>query len=184
MGGAIGHNRGPALDVATGWKTHCWRQAREALLPTLPVEVVRLRVKRAKELGLPYKTYAGIRAQTGHDVVAFLFSSNALKAGPLSPMLSAPIAAKLAGLTDVALIGLASAPLAPGALALNPELDRAHAAPYVLASFPLTARTLRAAMGPLPADRVVLVGFGALERDWCAAGRLAAFLPGAQYFCA
>lgn len=141
MGGAIGHNRGPALDVATGWKTHCWRQAREALLPTLPVEVVRLRVKRAKELGLPYQTYAGIRAQTGHDVVAFLFSSNALKAGPLSPMLPAPIAAKLAGLTDVARIGLASAPLSPSALALNPDLDRAHAAPDALASFPLTART-------------------------------------------
>lgn len=184
MGGAIGHNRGPALDGAGGWKTHCWRHARAALLPTLPIEVVRLRVRRAKELGLPYKTYAGIRAQTGHDVVAFLFSSNALNTSPLSPMLPAPIAAKLAALTDVARIGLASAPLSPSALALNPELDCAHSAPYALAGFPMTARTLRAAMGPLPADQVVLVGFGALERDWCAAGRLAAFLPGAQYFCA
>lgn len=180
----IGHNRGPALHGGGGWKTHCWRAAREALLPTLPIEVVRLRVKRARELGLPYKTYAGIRAQTGHDVVAFLFSSNALQTGPLSPMLPAPMAAKLAGLTDVARIGLASVPLSPSALARNPELDSAHPAPHALASFPMTARTLRAALGTLPADRVVLVGFGALERDWCAAGRLAAFLPGVQYFCA
>jgi len=184
MGGAIGHNRGPALEGAGGWKTHCWRQAREALLPTLPVEVVRLRVKRAKELGLPYKTYAGIRAQTGHDVVAFLFSSNALATGPVSPMLPTKVAAKLAGLTGVTRIGLAAAPLSPSALAQNPELDDAHAALYPLASFAVTSRTLRAAMGNLPADRVVLVGFGALERDWCAAGRLAAFLPGAQYCCA
>ncbi len=105
-------------------------------MPTLPVEVVRLRVKRAKELGLPYQTYAGIRAQTGHDVVAFLFSSNALKTGPLSPMLPAPMAAKLAGLTDVARIGLASAPLSPSALARNPELDSAHPAPMRWQAFP------------------------------------------------
>jgi len=184
IGHGIGHNRGPSLEGGGGWKTHCWRHARAALLPTLPVEVVRLRVKRAKELGLPYKTYAGIRAQTGHDVVAFLFSSNALRTGPLSPVLPAPMAAKLAGLTDVARIGLATAPLSPSALALNPELDRAHSAPYALASFPVTARALRAALGQLPADRVVLVGLGRLERDWVAAGKLAAFLPADHYFCA
>src|SRR5690606_29283750 len=42
------------------------------------VEVVRTRVRRAKALGLDYKTYAGVRATTGRDLVAFLFSSNAL----------------------------------------------------------------------------------------------------------
>lgn len=76
MRAAIGHNGGPDL-TGLGWRTHCWRQARETLLPTLPIEVVRLRVRRAAELGLDYKTYAGIRASTGHDLVAFLFSSNA-----------------------------------------------------------------------------------------------------------
>jgi len=45
---AIGHNGGPALTArGRGWATHCWRQARGALLPHLPVEVVRLRVRRA-----------------------------------------------------------------------------------------------------------------------------------------
>jgi hypothetical protein len=74
-----GHNRGPALQPAGGWHLHCWRRARADLLPHLPIEGVRLRVRRAGELGLDYKTYASVRAATGHDVVAFLFSSNAVR---------------------------------------------------------------------------------------------------------
>jgi len=31
-----GHNNGPSLEEGAAWRTHCWRQAREALLPTLP----------------------------------------------------------------------------------------------------------------------------------------------------
>ena len=42
-----GHNGGPSLEGGTSWRRHCWTQARERLLPTLPIEVVRLRVKRA-----------------------------------------------------------------------------------------------------------------------------------------
>mgnify|MGYP001766107100 CR=1 FL=1 len=182
--GLIGHNRGPALDGGGGWKTHCWRAAREALLPTLPVEVVRLRVRRAKELGLPYKTYAGIRAQTGHDIVAFLFSSNALRATVLSPRLPAAEAAKLRSLSQVSRFGLAVSPLSASALALNPELDDCHAAPHALGRFADIAGRLRQAIGSLPADRVLLVGEGALERDWCAAGRLAGWIPADHYFSA
>lgn len=180
----IGHNRGPSLNGGGGWKTHCWRAAREALLPTLPVEVVRLRVKRARDLGLPYKTYAGIRAQTGHDVVAFLFSSNGLGVSTLTPVIPAPKAAKLAALLAVDRIGLATAPLPPSMLALNPCLDASHPAPYALGPPREIAACLRAAMGKLPADRVVLIGMGALERDWCAPARLAGFVAADHYFSA
>ena len=83
--GEIGHNGGPSLEAGASWRRHCWTSARAALLPTLPIEVVRLRVKRAKALGLDYKTYAGVRAATGHDVVAFLFSSNALRVSLVRP---------------------------------------------------------------------------------------------------
>lgn len=179
----IGHNRGPSLTRAGGWHSHCWRVAREALLPTLPVEVVRLRVKRAKDLGLPYKTYAGIRAQTGHDIVAFLFSSNALRVAVLSPSLPADRAGKLA-VVQAGRIGLAVAPLAASALGLNAELDAAHPAPYALGRFPEIAARLRQALDRLPADRVVLVGEGVLERDWVAAGRLAGWVPAEHYFSA
>lgn len=181
--GVIGHNRGPALDGGGGWRSHCWRASREALLPALPLEVVRLRVARAKALGLPYKTYAGIRAQTGHDVVAFLFSSNALRTEPRAPWIDRARAQKLAEV-EALRIGLAVAPLAASALAQNPELDEAHAAPHALGSFPRIAQRLRSAMGRLPADRVVLVGEGVLERDWVAAGRLGGWIPADHYFSA
>lgn len=180
--GVIGHNGGPVLQPASGWKLHCWQQARAALLPTLPVEVVRMRVARARELGLDYKTYAGVRAQTGHDVVAFLFSSNALRAMPQQPQIPPDHAARLAALQAVGRIGLAQRPLTARDLARNPELDAAHPAPAAFASFRDQAACLRAALGTLPGDRVILIAETALEREWCAAGRLAACLPAAAFF--
>jgi hypothetical protein len=41
---------------------------------------------------------------------------------------------------------------------------------------------IRAALGPVPGDRVILVGETALEREWCAAGRLAGWIPAERYF--
>jgi hypothetical protein len=181
--GLIGHNRGPSLLGGGGWHAHCWRTARAELLPTLPVEVVRLRVKRAKALGLPYKTYAGIRAQTGHDIVAFLFSSNGLRVSLLQPALSENIAEKLINLQALR-IGLATAPMRASMLSAHDCIDDAHAAPYALASFHTASRQLRGALGKTPGDRVVLVGIGALERDWCAAGRLAGWIAADHYFSA
>ncbi len=178
----IGHNRGPSLDGGLRWRRHCWTVARERLLPVLPIEVVRLRVRRAKELGLDYKTYAGVRAATGHDVVAFLFSSNALWVSVLHPALHEGRAVKL---KDVACarLALAVAPLTPGLLAAaNPVLDGAHPAPFALAGFAEIRDRLREALGKVPGDQVILVGDLGLERDWCAAGRLAGFLPAERYF--
>ena len=48
----IGHNGGPTMEPGYGWRKHSWTKAREALLPKLPIEVVRRRVARAAELGL------------------------------------------------------------------------------------------------------------------------------------
>ena len=53
LGAGIGHNGGPTLESGGSWRRVAWKKAREELLPTLPIEVVRLRVSRAKELGLP-----------------------------------------------------------------------------------------------------------------------------------
>ncbi|MGL4278870.1 MAG: hypothetical protein ACRCS0_00770, partial [Albidovulum sp.] len=96
-----GHNGGPSLEGGVTWRAHCWRSARAALLPKLPVEVVRLRVKRAKEIGLDYRTYAGVRASTGHDLVAFLFSTNALRLLKDQDRMRADEAVKLAGLAGI-----------------------------------------------------------------------------------
>lgn len=181
--GEIGHNGGPSLAGGISWRKHCWSAARARLLPTLPIEVVRLRVKRAKALGLDYKTYAGVRAATGHDVVAFLFSSNALRVSVLRPALSQERAAKLA-VVNCGRLALAVAPMTPSLIAAaNPAvLDEAHPAPSALAGFGEVRAVLRDALGKLPSDQVLLVGDLGLERDWCAAGRLAGYLPAERYF--
>ena len=180
--GEIGHNCGPSLEGGVSWRTHCWSSARAALLPTLPIEVVRTRVKRAKALGLDYKTYAGVRAATGHDVVAFLFSSNALRVSLARPAMPVERAAKLA-VVQCGRLALAVAPLTPGMVgAANPVLDGTWPAPYALAGFGEMRAVLRAALGKLPSDQVILVGDLGLERDWCAAGRLAGYLPAERYF--
>ncbi len=181
----LGHNGGPSLEGGVSWRRHCWSRARAQLLPTLPIEVVRLRVRRAKELGLDYKTYASVRASTGHDVVAFLFSSNALRVAVTRPALPLDRAARLAAVTGAGRIALAVRPLSSSAvLAANAAvLDAPHDAPFALAQFGEVREALRAAMGRVPSDQVILVGDMALEREWCAAGRLAGYIPAERYFC-
>lgn len=181
----IGHNNGPAMDAGLSWRTHCWRAAREKLLPTLPIEVVRLRIRRAQELGLDYKTYASVRASTGHDLVAFLFSSNALRVTALRPALPADRAAKLATLSNAGRVALATLPLTPTMLMAGTDtIDAAHPAPHWLASFAVQSHMIRAAIPGIPGDRVLLIGDHGLERDWCAAGRLAGYLPAERFFTA
>lgn len=177
----IGHNGGPSLQPGQAWRSHCWRAARAQLLPTLPIEVVRMRVSRARDLGLDYKTYASVRAATGHDLVAFLFSSNALQLRKGQAILPPDRAGKLAALACQR-IGLATAPLRAEDMRVNPELDAAHDAPFALAKFGAVAGVIRAALGKVPADRVLLIGDLAVERDWCAAGRLAGYLPAEAFF--
>jgi hypothetical protein len=179
----IGHNGGPSLEPGLAWRAHCWKAARAQLLPVLPIEVVRMRVKRARDLGLEYKTYASVRAATGHDLVAFLFSSNALRLVRGRVEIAPEQSEKLLAM-DCARIGLATAPLPPEVMARNPALQAAFPAPFALASFAETRAVLRTALGKLPSDRVLLVGDLPLERDWCAAARLAAYLPAERFFSA
>jgi hypothetical protein len=124
------------------------------LVPTLPIEVVRLRVRRAKELGLDYKTYAGVRAATGHDVVAFLFSSNALRVSVLRPTMPGARAAKLVAVACERM-ALAVSPLTTEMLeAANPVvLDGAYPAPYALAGFGEMRDRVLAPLGKVPGDR-------------------------------
>lgn len=175
----IGHNRGPEPDAGASWRRHCWGAARKALLPHLPIEVLRGRLKRAAELGLDYSTYAGIRATTGRDVVAVLFSSNALGMERGRPV-TADRQARLAGVA-ARRVGLATAPLRPEAL-LHLPLEAVFPAPAVLSSFAMQRRMIRAALGTDPADATLLVGGYEAERDWCAAARLGAYLPAEKFF--
>jgi hypothetical protein len=182
----MGHNGGPTMEPGASWRRHCWSKARRALLPAMPLEVIRNRVRRAEELGLDYKTYAGVRATTGRDVVAFLFSSNALRLEPGHPVIPNARSAKLSRLADCARLAAIHLPLDPATvLEANAEaLDATARAPTVFDSWSATrarlldlARTRR-----LPADAVLVIGETPLERDWSATARMAGYLPAHRYF--
>lgn len=179
--GKIGHNGGPAL-ASVGWQRHCWQAARARLLPVLPLEVVRSRVRRAAELGLDYKTYAGVRATTGHDLVAFLFSSNALRV-PARGAVPVPEAARLAALRAVQRIALAQGMTPDDLMFANTGLlDAAFAAPEPQAGFRAQALAVRCALGRVPSDRVLLIAAAPWEASWGASGRLAGVLRAERYF--
>lgn len=182
MTAGIGHNRGPASDEGESWRRFAWSKAREALLPTLPIEVLRLRVNRAKQLGLPYKTYASVRASTGRDVIGFLFSNNALRVSKAGQMVPADRVAVLAGLNGCDRVALVQASLLPGFQAEG--LDGVYPAPAFLDPWPAMRDHLRGVIRARgkPADGFLLIGETAFERDWAEAGRTAGFLSGARYF--
>jgi hypothetical protein len=180
---AIGHNGGPTIEPGTSWRRTAWSRARAGLLPTLPVEVVRLRVRRAAELGLDYRAYASFRAASGHDIVALLFSTNALRLLPPRPALPEDRRARLGAIAGAERAALARAPLAPGAVAALAAgvIDRAHPAPRPFAGWGEARRAVLAALA-CPADRVLMVGDTAEERGWSEAARLGGYLPADRYF--
>lgn len=178
----IGHNSGLVDEPGRSWRRHVWRKARADLLPRLPIEVVRRRVKRAAELGLPYKTYAGIRASSGHDLIGFLFSSNALRVFKNGQAVPLDRAAAIDTLQDCARIGLVHRPLTPDAI--TPPMDRAFDAPSFVGSWADTRDQLKDVVRRVgaPADRFVLIGETAVERDWSVAMKAAGYLEGPRYF--
>ncbi|MEM9047643.1 MAG: hypothetical protein AAGC92_02885 [Pseudomonadota bacterium] len=187
----LGHNRGPAMDEGRRWRRHCWQKARHALLPQLPIEVVRLRVARARAIGLDYRRYATVRATTGRDIVAFLFSTNALRLMHATAALPADRAARLAALQDVSPRLAAYAPLDPAAMAAQLAaqgigFDAAIRAPTSIDTPAGTRAALLAALAPgkLPRDGLLVVGDTALEARWPATAGLAGYVPAAAYFAA
>ena len=161
-------------------RLHQWRKARKALIPnTIPVEVVRMRVRRAAALGLDYGTYAGIRAGTGRDIAALLFSSNALRMIRQAELAERD-AAKLAAV-EAARGALMHRPLPETA----PEpLDFAARAPLFTDNWTAMRARLRDVLRArgLPADSVLLIGDTAFEMSWCAALRAGGYLPADRYF--
>ena len=177
----LGHNNGPSMEPGQAWRRHAWDKARAALLPKLPLEVVRLRVKRAQALGLPYKTYAGIRAASGHDLVGFLFSSNALGVARAGDVMPVHVSDTLVSLEQAARVALVHKGID---LMQVDGLDRCDAAPAPHLSWAMMRDRMKAiaVSAGHPADRWLLVGETMFERDWAAAAQTAGFLRGTDYF--
>lgn len=186
----IGHNQGPPLEAGRSWRTHCWRRARRDLMPKLPLEVIRRRVARARQLGLAYPQYASILLGTGRDIVAFLFTSDGLGLRlEHEARMPRHVAQKLVGLercdrlllaesgADIAVLRQTLADRRIPFAALAP-------APARHAAWSEGRAAIRALLDPcrLPGDAVVMVGTSAEERGWADAARLAGFLPAESYF--
>jgi len=186
----LGHNQGPSMEAGESWRRHCWKKARQNLVKTLPVEILRTRVARAAELGLDYRAYASIRAASGHDVIAFLFSSNALRLLPHTPMLSGSRAGKIAAVKRAHRVALLHIPLTPSALAravpegLKPLFEASFAAPDFAQNWGQVRETILAQTRAmrLPRDGVVVVGDTTHERAWAEAARLAGYVSAERFF--
>ncbi|NOR62636.1 MAG: hypothetical protein GQ535_09120 [Rhodobacteraceae bacterium] len=180
----IGHNKGPSMEGGQAWRTHCWRKARKSLLKTLPIEILRVRVARAAEIGLDYKSYASIRAASGHDVIAFLFSSNALRVLPKSKVMPQDRVLKLDAMQNVSRLAALHAPLKTlpsGA----PEMP-SFTAPNFSHTWGETRGIILSQIHArnLPRDGVVVIGDTAHERAWSEAARLAGYVSAEQFFAA
>lgn len=175
----MGHNRGPSMDAGAGFRRVAWTKARAALMPSLPLEIVRLRVKRAQRLGLPYKTYATVRAVTGRDIVGFLFSDNALdmtRAGVM-PVHTRERLIELEG--EALRLVAVHVPVDPLALIADGTIDGAGRAPGLATPWRAARDGLRAMAveAAVPFDGLVVVAATALEREWSATAGLGGTIP-------
>ena len=187
----IGHNQGPPLDAGHGFRRFAWKKARTELMPRLPIEILKRRVARAKQLGLEYPQYASILLGTGRDIVGFLFTCNALGLR-LEKSIDLPrtVQAKLENLERCDRMLLSDAGDDPSALAktlahsARITFASSAKAPVEPASWEDGRAAIRTALDPLklPSDTVVMIGTRAEERAWADAARLARFLPAEQYF--
>jgi hypothetical protein len=186
----LGHNGGPTLERGTSWRKHCWSKARRDLLPTMPLEIVRQRVRRAEALGLDYRTYASVRASAGCDIVAFLFSSNALGLRRSAADLDDARATRLGKTQACDFVLSAHRPLDPAEVTRSLQIGRgiefraAKVAPLFSDSWSSMRDRIRETVGAsgLAPSGVVLVGVTAFEREWCAAGKLGYYLEADRFF--
>jgi hypothetical protein len=184
----IGHNGGPSMEAGYGFRKVAWTKARQSLLPSLPLEIVRVRVARAKRLGLPYRTYATIRATSGGTSWRSCFPATrwaCRRRGPCPRRRARrgwrTSAARRSGWRR------SMRRLHPEAvIRATPGLDAAVAAPTILTPWGEAGARLRGFVREqgLPPDGVVLVSATALERDWCGAAGLAGNLSAEAFFAA
>lgn len=186
---AIGHNGGPPLDPERRWRAVAWGKARRDLVKTLPIEIVRRRVARARDLGLAYPAYAAILMGTGRDIIGFLFTAEAIGLRlERAARIEAAAARKLGAVSGARrlLLGPAVAPVDLHA-ALSAQgivFDAVGTAPAREAPDAQGRAAIRALLDPLrlPGDAVVMVGARPDERRWAEAARLARFIAAPAYF--
>ncbi|QHQ33753.1 hypothetical protein [Algicella marina] len=185
----IGHNKGPSLEPGAGWRRYAWKRARQSLMKeAVPLEIVRLRMRRAKELGLAYPQYASILRGTGRDVTAFLFTCDGLGLRLRRRLeMPQPVRDKLGGLIRTDLLALAPEGEVPEEFRAELEdvsgLRFAAAGVAAPTGWRASAEAVRSVLGPLKlaGDAVVLIGENEAA-GLVVAGKLAGHLQREAYF--
>lgn len=192
-GGLMGHNRGPGLnDPGFSGRRFAWAKARQELLGTrLPIEVLRRRVARARELGLAYPAYASILLGSGRDILGFLYTCDALGVRLARELeVPAPVKARLSDLKrcDRMIV----APEAENPEEFRIELQAAAAVPFSAATPSpregCSWAEARAAVTEMLRETslhrgsVVMIGTREAQADWAEAGGLARFMPAESYW--
>ncbi|MEM7544898.1 MAG: hypothetical protein AAF367_05115 [Pseudomonadota bacterium] len=186
----IGHNS--SIAVGTGFRKYAWKRARKELISArVPLEIVRIRVRRAQELGLAYPQYASILLGSGRDITGFLFTVGGLQLR-LRRQLEIPdhVRAKFGALQRVDRLVLS--PHGEAADAFREELEAVTATtisaaapePDSTASWGAARDAVLALLKPLklPRDAVVMVGADGHDDDWAGAAHLAGFIASQDFF--
>ena len=172
------------MEPGFGFRRHAWKRARADLLPTLPLQVVRIHMARARRLGLDYKAYASFRATAGRDIVAFLFSGNALRLAPAQSIIPPDIAHKVRNLPAGRIAGVYAPTLPDAVQDENPFLTRTGRAPGFTTSWADARDHVQRLMGDAPRKGILLVAATDVEREWCAMGRMGGMLSADRFFAA
>ena len=182
----IGHNNGPTLERGQSYRAYQWRRAQKQMMPnTIPLMIVRMRLRRAAELGMDYKAYAHIRQASGQDIMGLLFSSNALRIigdGAKMPEAESRALDRVKAAEKLSLVHLPNRP--DQVLQANPVLDATEAAPRFTDSWSQMRERIEDFIRArkLPGSQLVIIGDAPLESDWMAAAKAAGYLPAAEYF--
>jgi hypothetical protein len=200
----LGHNGGPPLPSAASWNAFCWRKAAAKSRKTPSREVLAIRMRRAAELGLDYRTYAAVLADGGTTprTLVVMLSRAVVAYGPFGPRvtrdgalsLHAAVSAKLASLSVPQVVLVAPAPTGgPARDAVAAALDqtvRAAAWPVAAAGVlpAAPAGEVAAWLGDLLTGAglsprtALLIGEVAPYQDLVTRARLLGLLPAMRYF--
>lgn len=168
------------MEPGHAWRAHLWKRAKAEAAPRLSLMQVRMRMRRADELGMSYPAYASVRNGAGRDVGAMIFTSNAL--GLQGGALPRAVAERLAGVRSCRLVALLSAPLDPETIAPELPFAELYRAPPVHARWPHLRQAMARVQGRAPADSLLLIGAAPGEAEWAAAGRFGGYLEADAYF--
>lgn len=179
--GGIDHDRVPSLQ-GSGFRAHCRDLARRELPGVrLSVEVVRMQVRRARDIGRSDRTCAGVRATAGRDPAAFFCCQDGIGVFRTLRQPVPDVLARIAASAARPYPGCASGVAPDEAGRRIGALSARALARFGTGRPAMRNKTWLRAQKP-PADTVLMIGETGHQREMMTAGGLAGFVTGRQFF--